>query len=191
MEDRIEPFRYLGAEVTIYPWAKILAPQAISIGSHVIIDDFVFIGVHRELIIGNYIHIATHASITGGGRCVIGDFCGLASGVRILTGTDSYLGEALVGSSIPPEFRKVKRGEVILESHVLLGLNAAILPDVHLGEGAVVIPGSLVNHDLEPWGVYGGIPARRIKTRPRETVLEMEQQVYEKYGRPPRSFRSP
>jgi putative colanic acid biosynthesis acetyltransferase WcaF len=42
---------------------------------------------------------------------------------------------------------------------------AAVQPGVTVGEGAVLALGSVATKDLEPWTVYGGIPARRIKAR--------------------------
>jgi len=186
----MEEFKYLGQDSIIYPMAKILGRPAVSIGSHVIIDDFVFLGTHRELVIGNYVHIASHTSITGGGRCVLHDFCGLSSGTRLLTGSDSFQGESLVGPTIPPEFRIVERGEVVLESHVLLGANVVVFPNVHIGEGTAVGAGSVVNHDLPPWSIFAGAPARPVKIRPKETILRMEEQLYATYGRPTPSFRS-
>jgi putative colanic acid biosynthesis acetyltransferase WcaF len=36
---------------------------------------------------------------------------------------------------------------------------------VRVGEGAVLALGAVATRDLEPWSVYGGIPARRIHSR--------------------------
>lgn len=180
-----------GANVVIYPTAKLLKPGNITLGSNIIIDDFVFIGGHEELIVGNYVHIASHASITGGGRFRVGDFCNLSSGVRILTGTDDFLGAGLGGSTIPPEFRCVERNSVVVESHTILGANTVVLPGVRIGEGAAVGAGSVVTRDLEPWGVYVGVPARLLKARPAEHILAAEQELYRRFGTPPHSFRLP
>ena len=97
----------------------------------------------------------------------------------------------LNGSAIPAEFRETHRGTIILEPHAILGTNVVVLPDVTVGEGATVGAGSVVTRSLEPWGVYVGSPARRIKTRPREIVLANEQRLFEKYGRPEIQYRSP
>ena len=183
-------FHYQGVNVTIYPWAKLLGPATISIGSNVIIDDFVFIGNHDELVIGNHVHIASHVSITGGGRCFLSDFCGLSSGTRIITGTDDFSGEALTGPTIPAEFRRVTRGFVSLGAHVVIGANAVVLPNIRIGEGAAIGAGSVVTRDLEPWTIYAGAPARPIKPRLREPVVEAERQLFEKYGPPERLFRA-
>lgn len=42
---------------------------------------------------------------------------------------------------------------------------ASVAPGVNLGEGAVLGLGSVAARDLEPWGVYSGVPAVRIKDR--------------------------
>jgi len=183
-------FAYHGKNVTIYPLAKLIDPDSITVGSNVIIDDFVFIGRHEELIIGNHVHIASHVSITGGGRCFLADFCGLSSGTRLLTGTDDFAGAALTGPTIPAEFRCVSRGFVEVGEHVVIGANAVVLANVRIGAGAAVGAGSVVTRDLEPWTIYVGVPARPLKQRPRDAILAAEQQLYDKYGRPERQFQT-
>lgn len=44
---------------------------------------------------------------------------------------------------------------------------AMVAPGVNLGEGAVLGLGSVATRDLEPWGIYAGSPAVRIKDRRR------------------------
>lgn len=44
---------------------------------------------------------------------------------------------------------------------------ASVTPGVEVGEGAVLGLGAIATRDLEPWTVYAGIPARKIKSRPR------------------------
>ena len=42
------------------------------------------------------------------------------------------------------------------------------MPGVNIGNGAVVLPGSIVTKDVEPFTVVGGIPAKYIKERVKE-----------------------
>jgi len=42
---------------------------------------------------------------------------------------------------------------------------ASVGPGVNMGEGAVLGLGSVATRDLEPWGVYAGVPAVKIKDR--------------------------
>ncbi len=45
---------------------------------------------------------------------------------------------------------------------------ACVQPGVSIAEGAVLALGAVATRDLAPWGVYGGIPAKRIKSRVRQ-----------------------
>jgi putative colanic acid biosynthesis acetyltransferase WcaF len=44
---------------------------------------------------------------------------------------------------------------------------ASVGPGVSMGEGAVLGLGSAATRDLEPWGVYAGVPAVKVKERKR------------------------
>lgn len=44
-----------------------------------------------------------------------------------------------------------------------IGANVTVLPGVTIGEGVVIAAGAVVTSDCEDHGVYGGVPARRIK----------------------------
>jgi acetyltransferase-like isoleucine patch superfamily enzyme len=188
---RMSDFAREGVDVRIFPGARLLGRERIAIGSHVVIDDFVFIGNHAELVLGSYVHVASHASITGGGVCRVGDFAGISSGARILTGTDDFGGSGLTGPTVPLEFRAVERGTVTIESHVVIGANAVVLPNVTVGEGAVVGAGSVVTRDLAPWFVYVGAPARPVKARRSDLILAQERELYQRYGRSDGSTRLP
>ena len=49
---------------------------------------------------------------------------------------------------------------------------AIVSPGVNLGNGAVLGLGAIATRDLEPFGVYAGVPARKVKERAREAVPE-------------------
>jgi len=184
------PFHLAGLNVKVHKMAVVVAPENMILGSNIIVDDFVFLGFHQRLILGNYVHIASHSSITGGGRVLMSDFSGLASGVRLLSGSDDYTGSALTNPTVPMEFRNVRRGTIVLEPHVIIGSNAVVFPDVTIGEGSSVAAGSVVTRSLKPWGVYAGMPARLVKSRPRDLLLDNERRLFEKYGRPSVEYRS-
>jgi len=44
---------------------------------------------------------------------------------------------------------------------------ALVSPGVNVGEGAVLGLGSVATRDLDPWGVYAGLPAVKVKERSR------------------------
>ena len=169
------PFASVGEDVLIWPLAKIVAPEAISIGDSVIIDDFVFIMGGKSTVIGSFVHIASFVSITGGGEAVIEDFVGLSSGARVFTGDDDYLGGGLTGPTIPDPYRRPVRSFVQIKKHAIVGANTVILPGVAVGEGAAIGANSLVKSDCEPWTIYVGSPAKPLKSRPSQRILELEK----------------
>lgn len=169
------PFRKIGEDVIIWEHAKVVAPERISIGDSVIIDDFVFVG--SDVVLGSFIHIASHTSIGGRGALVMEDFAGLSGGVRVYTGNEDYLGGSLTNPSVPAPYRVPVSAPVHIKKHAIVGANAVILPGVTIGEGAVVGALSLVTRDCKPWTINVGTPAKAIKERPRERIMELEAQL--------------
>ena len=49
---------------------------------------------------------------------------------------------------------------------------AIVSPGVNLGQGAILGLGSLATKDLEPFGIYAGVPAKKVKERERTAVPE-------------------
>ncbi len=67
----------------------------------------------------------------------------------------------------PPEDRWEKKGPiapVIIENDVWIGMNCLILKGVTIGHGSVIAAGSVVTKNVEPESIYGGNPAKRIKS---------------------------
>jgi len=166
-----------GKDVTIYSSAKILASENLTIGDSVIIDDFVLLAAGKNTVIGSFIHIAAFTSIGGGGEFVMEDFSGLSGGIRIYTGNEDYLGGCLTNPAVPAPYRVPIRSFVRLCKHAIVGANAVILPGVTVGEGAVVGANSLVTRDCEPWTIYAGSPAKPIKQRRKEKILQLEAEL--------------
>ncbi|CDF83892.1 galactoside O-acetyltransferase [Pseudomonas knackmussii B13] len=169
-------FKHVGENVRIFPGAKIIGCEHIHIGSNVIIDDFVLIYATAPVYIGSYVHIASFTSISGG-SVVLEDFAGLSSGVRIIAGSEDFLGGGLTNPTVPAKYRPVQRSVVHIGRHVIIGANSSVMPGVHVGEGTAVGANSLVGRSLEPWGVYLGNPVRRLKERESETILRLEREL--------------
>ena len=168
---------HVGQDVIIWPLAKIVSPEVISIGDSVIIDDFVFLMGGTRTVIGSFVHIASFVSITGGGEFIMEDFSGLSGGIRVYTGNEDYLGGSLTNPAVPHPYRVPIRSFVHIKKHAIIGANTVILPGVTIGEGAVIGANSLVTKDCEPWTIYVGSPARPLRPRPRERILELEAQL--------------
>ncbi len=171
-------FADVGQDVIIWPLAKIVSPEGISIGDSVIIDDFVFIMGGSKTVIGSFVHIASFTSIIGGGEFIIEDFAGLSGGVRIYTGNEDYLGGSLTNPAVPHPYRIPIRSFVHIKKHAIIGANTVILPGVTIGEGAAIGANSLVTKDCKPWTIYVDSPSRPLRPRPQDRMLELEAQLH-------------
>lgn len=167
-------YKSIGENVTIYKTVKIINHEEISIGNNVIIDDFAFIYGRGGITIGDFVHIASFTVFSGGGGLVLGDFTSYGAGTKVLTGTEDFLGGCLTNPTVPEPYRTAIRKPVIIGRHTIIGVNVVILPGVTIGEGCAIGAGSLIKKDCEPWTVYAGSPARAIKKRPMEKILELE-----------------
>lgn len=180
-------FARVGHDVTVWPLAKVIAPERIAVGDSVIVDDFSLIMAGERTSIGSFVHIASFCSLVGGGELVMDDFSGLSGGVRVYTGNDDYLGNSLTNPTVPAPYRATIRSFVRVGRHAIVGANSVILPGVTIGEGASIGANSLVTRDCDPWTVYVGSPARPLKARPRERMLELEArlraELYDAEGR--------
>jgi len=171
------PFARIGEDVTIWPQAKIVGFEQIELGDSVIIDDFVLMIALERIVIGSFVHIAAFTSVMGGGEFVMEDFSTLSGGIRVYTRNDDYTGGCLTNSTIPAPYRIAERSRVEIGRHAIVGANSVILPGVRIGEGAAVGANSLVNSDCQPWTIYAGSPAKPLRPRPRERMLELEAQL--------------
>jgi tetrahydrodipicolinate N-succinyltransferase len=69
------------------------------------------------------------------------------------------------------------KGPIVVEDDVWIGTNAVILSGVTLGRGSVVAAGAVVGKDIPPYAIVGGVPAKVIKYRFPESVVEDLMQI--------------
>lgn len=62
---------------------------------------------------------------------------------------------------------KVTENNKLLEigNDVWIGSNVQILNGIKIGDGCVIATGAVVTKNLEPYTIYGGVPAKKIRTR--------------------------
>lgn len=116
-----------------------------------------------------------------GATLKIGRYCSIAGGVSILLAGEHHYDWV---SSYPFGFfangedglpaRSVTKGDVVIGSDVWIGFDAMILSGVKIGDGAVIAARALVNKDVEPYAIVGGVPARHLRYRfSEETIKRM------------------
>jgi len=171
-------FKALGHNVRIAKNCTIIGLENIEIGDNVRIDGYSSIIVAGKgwLKIGSFIHIAAYCRLAAVNGICMNDFSGLSHGVKIYSRIDDFSGEYLTNSMVPEKYTRVIAGAVTLGRHVAIGSGSVILPKVTIGDGSAVGALSLVVGNLEPWGVFFGCPAKRLKDRSKR-LLELEAQL--------------
>lgn len=167
-------FKKLGVGVKISDKACIYNADLIEVGDYSRIDDFCV--VSDRLVIGKYNHITSMCLLAGGVPGIyFGDFCTLAYGVKIFSQSDDYSGETLANSLTPKKFKNEYFAAVSLGRHVIVGAGAIVFPGVDLAEGCAIGAMALVTKSTDSWGVYSGVPAKRVNDRKKD-LLKLETQ---------------
>ena len=78
---------------------------------------------------------------------------------------DDFSGEYLIGPIHPIGTTNVTGGKVTIERFSQIGANCIVFPNITIGEGCAIGAFSLIRNNLEPWGIYFGIPAKKQKER--------------------------
>ena len=163
-----------GSNVLISRYARFYAADRISIGDNVRIDDFCILSGHIE--IGSYVHIAAYTALYGGQDGVfVDDFVGISSHVSIYSVSDDYTGETMSNPMVSEKYKHVTSRPVHIGRHVLFGSTCVVLPGADIAEGCSISSFAFINKPTEPWGIYAGIPAKRLKERKKD-LLELEKQ---------------
>ena len=167
-------FKALGKNVRISDKASIYNPECMEIGDYSRIDDFCVLS--GSITIGRNVHIAVFCNVAGGEKGVfLEDFAGLAYGCHVFSQSDDYTGSTMTNPTVPDIYKKEKKEAIVIKRHSIVGACSIILPGVTLEEGTSVGGMSMMTKSTEPWSIYFGIPAKKIKSRSRDLmVLERE-----------------
>jgi galactoside O-acetyltransferase len=169
--------RRVGADVHVHRTVLFFNPQGVTIGDHCRIDAFSIItGSDAGVTIGRHVHIASGAYLFGGGGIDVHDFAGISARTIVYSTNDDYSGAFLTGPTIPDDLTNVVRHRVVVGRHVVIGAGSILLPGVTIGEGSAVGALSLIKHDVDPFTIVAGNPARRVGPRARH-LLELEAEL--------------
>lgn len=167
-----------GSDIFISPNVEIKRPNLVSLGNHICIDSGFFITTQAQL--GDYIHIGPYVCVIGGehGLLKMGNFTNIAAGGRIICGSDEFMGKGFSFPGLSNKYRDtIIVQPVFIEDFVGIGASVTILPGVKLSVGSVIGAGAVVIKDTEPWTIYTGIPAKPIKIRPKEKMIQLAKKL--------------
>lgn len=113
-----------------------------------------------------------HSGIKIGRNSLIGEYCvvrgqgGVVIGDRVYTSPFTQIiavNHVFDDPSRPFVEQGITAEGIVIEDDVWVGAGAIITDGVRIGRGAVVAAGAVVNRNVEPHTVVGGVPARLIK----------------------------
>jgi len=125
----------MGKNCRFYPGSKVWAPW------NLVCEDLVAVADGAEIYNPARVHLGSHAIVSQQAY-----ICGATHDFN------------------DPAFPLIAYATTI-EAYAWVCARASVGPGVNLGEGAVLGLGSVATRDLEPWGVYIGVPAVKVKDR--------------------------
>lgn len=157
---------------------------------HIVTRGFVFLdrGVeircrraYGRMILGRWLHLGVNTALRcHEGTLSVGDKCVLGRGVSVNCYLDIEIGAASLFAddvyvsdfdhkfadlTVPIKDQGITKSRVRIEPDVWLGTKVTVARGVVVGQGSVVGANAVVTHDLPPYSVSVGVPARVIKDR--------------------------
>lgn len=128
--------------------------------------------------IGNYTYGSLYVKHYGSDNefLSIGSFCSIAENVNFILGGNHIYENVLTypirANIMNQGYEATSNGPIIIKDDVWIGFGATILSGVHIGQGAVVAAGSVVTKDVPPYAIVGGVPAKVIKYRFSQEIVD-------------------
>ena len=153
--------RRAGSDIQIGPAVVLKHPETMEFG------DCVFIGAQAMIQgrfdgtcrIGNHVWIGPQAYFDAR-DLVIEDYVGWGPGAKVLG--SAHTGDPL---DVPIISTNLVIKPVVIGYGADIGVNAVILPGIHVGAHAIVGAGAVVTQDVPEYAVVAGVPARVMRSR--------------------------
>ena len=169
----------LMVEVQIFDPVVMTKREKITIGRGSRIDSFVKLEGGEGLTIGRYVHIASFAHIgIGGGTTILEDFSAVASGGRIVSGSNMP-DKPTLSACAPAFMQRVEKKITRIARYACVFTNGVVVPGVTLHEGACLAAGGVATKDIPPWEIWAGVPAKFIAFRTPDDMDVVKQFICE------------
>jgi len=165
----------LGSGAKLYPTARIRnalgKSEHIRVGSYSIVKGELLLFAHGgDIEIGEWCYVGDGVRIWSAKKIVIGDRVLISHNVNIFDNLTHPLSAIArheqfraIATSGHPLVLDLDEKVVNISADVLIGANTTILRGVNIREGAIVGAGSVVTHDVPPFTIVAGNPARVIR----------------------------
>lgn len=142
---------------------KIIFEPNVSVESEVISssNNSVFFGMFSYMNSGGYIR----ANVFIGRYCSIGRRVTIGAGMHSFDNLSSH---PLLDASTSYSYEKT----TVIHSDVWIGDGAIIMPGVSIGKGSIIGANAVVTKDVPPYEIWGGVPARKIRDRFSNQIIE-------------------
>lgn len=157
-------------KTTVYLKSVITDPN-IKVGDFTIYNDFCSDPCDFEKNNVLYHYPINHDKLT------IGKYCSIANGTKFMFTSGNHARKSLSNYTFPIFFDEWElsaknitsawdnKGNITIGNDVWIGYEAVIMQGVTIGDGAIIGTRALVTHDVAPYSIVGGVPARLIKKR--------------------------
>lgn len=157
---------------------NVVTDPSITVGEYTTYDDFV--RDPRDFQRSNVLY---HYPINQE-RLTIGKFCSIACGAKFLFNSANHALGSLSTYPFPIFFEEWglpvediprawdNKGDIVVGNDVWIGYEAVILAGVTIGDGAVVGARAVVTKDVPPYAIVGGVPAKPIRKRFSDGVIQ-------------------
>lgn len=144
----------------------------IEIGDYTILHDFLHDPTEFEKT-----SVLYHYPKANGDRLKIGKFCSIGAGAKFIFNAANHTMRSLSSYPFPvlnaewgvPGMKTTdawdNHGDILIGNDVWIGLEALILAGVTIGDGAIIGARAVVTHDVPPYTIVGGVPAKTIRKR--------------------------
>ena len=137
--------------------------RRIKVGTGTKIHDTVILRQPYNIEIGKWCNINHNNILQAGkvdGKIKVGNYVHTGANVMIIA-----FNHAFDTREIPTIQQDYYDADVTIEDDVWGGGGSIILPGVTIGKGAIIAAGAVVNKDVPPYAIVGGIPATVLKYR--------------------------
>lgn len=125
------------------------------IGEGLVIKNNVTIKFPWKLTVGNNVWLGENCWLDNLDHIIIGNNVCISQGALLITGNHDYTKEDF----------PYRNASIIVEDGVWVGAKSIVAPGIRLRSHSILTLGSVCTRDTEPFGVYQGNPAMKIKER--------------------------